>query len=774
MIEKNKKILKIITIIFIILINISSNIISYGIEINKSHLVKIGSADKHLKYYREASGLSTYIQCSIVGYYENDKFYPAYCMNRDLPGAETSEYDVEINEILKNNQVWRIVKNGYPYKTHQEMGLSSEFDAYCVTKMAIYCVLGQANINYFSSQESDEIGINMLNVLNNLVNIGVNGTETINDKYLTLEKNGELIKENDYYIQNYKIKSQIEALKDYKVQIANNNRISVENIDNENFRVLIPKDMVCNDIEIMLNIEKSVKNFPIFYGKSPIVGTQDYVITSEKYSNIIENFKSIITTNNSKIEITKLDKQSKTAIPNTKFELMNENKNIIQTGLTDENGKIIFDKLYKGKYTIKEAKANENYIINSNETNIDLEYNELKKIQIENEHKKGGLKLIKFDKDNKKITLGGIEFELYDKDEQLVGKYTTDLNGEIKIDNLNIGKYYLKEIQAKNGYEISENVEFEIKYNEITEIEIGNEKTKGKVKVIKVDKDNNEIKIEGVKFIILDENRNIVDNLVTDINGEAISKELPIYQEKYYLKEIETKDEYILNDGEIQINLNSNVIDTKLITNEIKKGKIKILKLDYDTFKPLKGVKFYVISLNNGKIIEQIETNEYGEALTSNLPINCEYKIIEKESLEGYKINKDEVIVKPKWNEETLVTLTNEKEKGRIKIIKVDKDDNQIKLSGVKFELYNNENLLEILETDENGEAYSKWLYSYNEKYYVIEIQGKNGYKIEKDRIEFDLIANKTIDLIIENEKEEIKEPKEEIVEIKKLPKTGY
>lgn len=101
MIEKNKKILKIITIIFIILINISSNIISYGIEINKAHLVKIGNADKHLKYYREASGLSTYIQCSIVGYYENNKFYPAYCMNRDLPGAETSEYDVEINEILK-------------------------------------------------------------------------------------------------------------------------------------------------------------------------------------------------------------------------------------------------------------------------------------------------------------------------------------------------------------------------------------------------------------------------------------------------------------------------------------------------------------------------------------------------------------------------------------------------------------------------------------------------------------------------------------------------
>ena len=361
--------------------------------------------------------------------------------------------------------------------------------------------------------------------------------------------------------------------------------------------------------------------------------------------------------------------------------------------------------------------------------------------------------------------------------------YRTDLNGEIQINNINIGKYYLKEIQAKNGYEKLDDIEFEVKYNETVHLEIGNEKTKGKVKVIKIDKDNNNIKLEGVEFVILDENKNIVDNLITNANGEAISKELPIYNEKYYLKEIKTKEDYILDNSEIELSLDSNVVDTKIITNEVKKGKIKILKLDYDTFNPMEGVKFQVINLGNGQIVEELETDKNGEAISKDLPINSEYKILEIEKLNGYKQNNDEIITKLSWNEQTQITLTNEKEKGRIKIIKVDKENKNIKLSGVEFELYNSNRLVEVLKTDENGEAYSSWLYSHNEKYYLIEIIGRDGYSINNDKIEFELIANKTIELIVENEKKQIEiieedkkieEVPKQIIEIKKLPKTGY
>lgn len=775
MIKKNK--LCCILVILIILINFSFELISYGFEIEKAHLVKIGEAENHLKYYREDRGIYTYLKCSIVGYYNNNQFYPAYCMNRDLPGAETNEYDVNIKDTLQNNKVWRVIKNGYPYKTYQQMGLTSEYDAFCVTKMAVYCVLGQANIDYFSANEEDQVGVNMLNVLKNLVEIGKNGTETMQENYLKLEKVGELEKENGYYIQRYKIESLIDTKEEYNIKLKNNSNINIEKIDNETFKTLIPESMLYEDIELVFEIEKSMKNYPIFYGETQISGMQDYVITADSYSYISEIIKSKIKTNNSKIEVLKIDKDTRLPINNTKIVLLDNNGKLIKEGITDNNGKIIFEKLYKGNYKLKEISANENYILNSNEYKINLEYKDTKKVEIENEHKKGNVKILKFDKDNNKLTLGGIEFELYNIQNELIGKYTTNLNGEIEISNINIGKYYLREIAAKDGYERLEDIEFEVKYDETVYLEIGNEKTKGKVKVIKVDKDNSEIKLEGVEFVILDENKNIVDKLITNKNGEAVSKELPIYKEEYVLKEIKTKEEYILDDSEIQINLDSNVIDTKIIENEIKKGKIKILKVDYDTFKPLEGVEFDVINLTTGEIVEVIKTDKNGEAVSKELPINTEYKIVESKKIDGYKENTDEIIVKIKWKEETKIQLTNEKEKGRIKIIKIDKENENIKLSGVKFELYNGDSLLEIITTNENGEGYSKWLYSYNQKYYLIEIEGYEGYKLNNEKIEFELLANKTIDLIIKNEKEEeekIEEKVEEIIEIKKLPKTGY
>ena len=140
-------------LIIIMLINISNN--CFAINADTVEIVKIGEADKHLKYYREDRGYSTYVVCSIVGFYENNIFHPAYCMNKEMPGAENGSYEVKINEILNNPKVWRIVANGYPYKSPEQMGLDNEYDAFAVTKFAIYCVLGESKLEYYSAEESD-------------------------------------------------------------------------------------------------------------------------------------------------------------------------------------------------------------------------------------------------------------------------------------------------------------------------------------------------------------------------------------------------------------------------------------------------------------------------------------------------------------------------------------------------------------------------------------------------------------------------------------------
>ena len=136
-------------------------------SISSAYIQKVGDAAHHLKYN------GRYVQISVVGHYANGTFYPAYCLNHSLTGAEAGAYDVSINQIYNNDAVWRVVTNGFPYKTAAQMGLQDDFDAFAVTKMAVYCVLGQSDLGAFSADDNDGTAQAMLSVLHNLVNIGI-------------------------------------------------------------------------------------------------------------------------------------------------------------------------------------------------------------------------------------------------------------------------------------------------------------------------------------------------------------------------------------------------------------------------------------------------------------------------------------------------------------------------------------------------------------------------------------------------------------------------
>lgn len=68
-----------------------------------------------------------------------------------------------------------------------------------------------------------------------------------------------------------------------------------------------------------------------------------------------------------------------------------------------------------------------------------------------NEKYKGGIKVVKTDSVSKEV-LSGVRFKLYDGDKKLLGIFITDNKGEIAVDNLPVGIYYLEEIQTVQGY----------------------------------------------------------------------------------------------------------------------------------------------------------------------------------------------------------------------------------------------------------------------------------------------------------------------------------
>ena len=91
----------------------------------------------------------------------------------------------------------------------------------------------------------------------------------------------------------------------------------------------------------------------------------------------------------------------------------------------------------------------------------------------------------KIDGQNKK-PLAGVIFNLLDGDKTKINHYETNENGQILIENLKQGKYYLQEVKTQDKYyELKDEIEIELNWNEEKEIIVENEKVDIKVNIEK-------------------------------------------------------------------------------------------------------------------------------------------------------------------------------------------------------------------------------------------------------------------------------------------------
>lgn len=572
-----KKII-IIFAILIMLFNIGSS--CFALEIQSADLVHIGTADYHLQYFREDRGYSTPVVCSIVGYYnEMGNFLPAYCLNKDLPGAEVTEYTVNINSVLNNDQVWRVIKNGWPYKTAAQMGLNNDFDAFAVTKFAIYCILNQSKLEYYSAIPGDVVGEQMLRVLQNLVNIGLNGTETKATGTMSIQKVNGFLDAGGYYYQDYKVSSSIN-MSEFTVSFENmpegsgiadtNNSGKTTFSNGEIFRILIPTDKLKSDINGKINIVGKCETYPIFLGEAP-AGLQNYVITYGTYGNEEVSTDLKVSTNTGSLKVVKVDEETKVPIEGVSFTLKSVDGKYEQSGKTDKNGILEFNNLYPGKYILTEIATGENYILgDTNENIITIEYNKKSEITIGNEVKRGKIKIIKEDSETGE-NLEGVEFNILDAETgSFIEKLTTNEEGEAISSNLRVDRnYILQEVKTLDNYVLGEEeFYFNVEENEVFEIVIENEVKRGKVKVIKIDGETEE-SLTGVEFNILDKDTGeFIEKLVTDENGEAESSDLRVDRD-YILQEVKTLEKYILNDEIFEFN----VTEDEILEIEVKNMK---------------------------------------------------------------------------------------------------------------------------------------------------------------------------------------------------------
>lgn len=403
-----KKKITIITIILVILAGI--------IPIKSNAVVPIDSA--YIYANKKTDGLLMWdgmkIHTHMAVYKKDGKEYPAYCLDRDLPGVEIGfSQTVDITDVISNVKVWRAIINGYPYKTVSELGCNSVEEAYLATKQAVYCMLTNRDVDEYTA--IGESGKRTLNALKQIVNKARSSNVNKVSANLTINQENSLWKidsiDNNYVSQTFSVSANA-GFDSYEVEIKNldiegakivdkNNKEKQEFNSEEIFKILIPVTNITKDGNFTINVSGKVATKPVFYGKTRDASLQSYAITGYTYEDGTGSKKVYYTENDTKLIINKKDEYGKNNLQGVEFELLDENKNALYTELkTDENGQIIIDNLLPGTYYIKETKTLEGYEIYDKLIKVELELNETATINVINSEEEPNIKTEKKESEN--------------------------------------------------------------------------------------------------------------------------------------------------------------------------------------------------------------------------------------------------------------------------------------------------------------------------------------------------------------------------------------
>lgn len=385
----------------------------------------------------------------------------------------------------------------------------------------------------------------------------------------------------------------------------------------------------------------------------------------------------------------------------------------------------------------------------------------------------GGVELTKEDSETKTpqgdATLKGAEYGIYNKNDELITKLTTDESGKATSEQvLAYGEYYIKEISPSNGYLLDENkYEFESKGTENYSLNVKEQVIKANININKYYlpfETNEKTPEDNVNFDLLDSKGNKIKELITDENG-VISFNLPYG--KYKIHQISTKKGFkYASDFEFSIE-STNDINKEIIDEEVV-AKLKVIKIDKDTKQVIKraNIKFKIYDVNNKEYICQMvndkkiceyKTDSNGIMITPKPLSSGKYKLTEAdEAIDGYTWNNESVLfeidenTKLKTdNEEGILFETkfeNKRVLGNLEITKYGEElnyleqgyeYNKINLSGVKIGLYQNDKLIKEYTTNEEGKITIKNLEL--GKYIIKELETVNNHVLDNSEYMVDI-----------------------------------
>ena len=386
-------------------------------------------------------------------------------------------------------------------------------------------------------------------------------------------------------------------------------------------------------------------------------------------------------------EITKTDISTGELIPDCTFEILNENKEQVITGTTDENG-IAHFQLAIGKYFYREISAPDIYEIDDTPYPFEItENDDIVKAEMTNKKKSGSIKVTKTTTGN--LNIEGIKFfatGISDTNKDLKFEATTNENGVAMFDKLVIGKYVITEdgSTVPAAYLTADEQEVTVEYNETAEVSFENEEKTGSITVHKTTEGQKNI--EGITFYLRgtsDSGREINIPATTDKDGIAKFDGVPIGTYTIYEDEKTVPTAYLVADPQ---NVTVTYAETKEvpIENKEKTGSITVHKTT-EGQKNIEGIKFYLRGTSDsGRAIDiPATTDKDGIAKFDGVPIGT-YMVIEDEETVPYGyLVADEKEVKVEYAQTIDETILNNEQAGTVKVHK--KTADMTNVEGIRF-----------------------------------------------------------------------------------------
>ena len=260
---------------------------------------------------------------------------------------------------------------------------------------------------------------------------------------------------------------------------------------------------------------------------------------------------------------------------NASFDVLDyETGKLIRSFTTNEYGKFSLMLPY-GKYLLKQTASTIGYNLSEDIIfTITLDSKDSSNLIIKNPQIKGSLLIEKKDSDTKELITEEAEFQIYNVDTKEYLKIDgIDIfktkDGKLILENIPYGSYELIELTPPKNYQkTEERISFQItEEQEVITLEVLNKLQNGSLEIIKVD-DETLKPIPGVLFGLYDQDKNLIEEYYTNEEGKITIENL--LEGLYYIKELNTVDDYELLEGFMEVQIRNNILNSVLITNRLK------------------------------------------------------------------------------------------------------------------------------------------------------------------------------------------------------------